>query len=360
MDRSLDEIISERPVRPIPHLHRTATHPNPEQARDNRRPPPTGPRGRPAPPPPRDRRREEYPRDGVRKNTRDEPTNIDNDWVHDRFEDDKYARMHRRPQVDNRYEPLGRASEVTGTKLRVDNIHYDITEGDIRDLFSRKGSLASVKLLYDRADRSQGTAFVTYDDPRDARDALTDYDGQNAQGQPIRITLMPTAPAAAAAPAGPKGGLSMFDRIQRPERSMFDRIESSAIRDDSRDGARPRRRERSDSPRKSRSAVPEYIDRYVPGSRGQSRSPIRRRGTPREPGRRPGARREDSGRGGAGRRGGRAEAEGRPTGGPRPRKTAQELDAEMEDYWGAKAEDKSNGAAAGTNGAAAEDEDMVL
>ncbi|KAK5695715.1 hypothetical protein LTR17_024439 [Elasticomyces elasticus] len=397
MDRSLDEIIGERPQR------------------DTRRAPPTGPRGRGAPPP-RDRHREEYPRDGVRKtavnrpasrhsmtsnersataedtgkrfvadrglianrinamsaqtSTR-EPAKIPNtsnsgtrltcssDWVHDRFEDDRYDRMHRRPPVDDRFEP-SRPSEAlrsTGTKLRVDNIHYDITEEDIRSLFNRKGPLVSVKLLYDRQDRSEGTAFVTYEDPRDARDALKDYDGQNASGQPIRITLMPTAPAAISAPTGPKPGLSMFDRIQRPERSMFDRIDSRALRNDSRDDTIGRRRERSDSPRRSKPA-PEHIDRYVPGH--SSRSPIRRRGTPREPGRRPGARREDGGRGG-GRRGGRGDGEGRPTGG-RPRKTAEELDAEMADYWGNKSEEKSNGAAAaGQNGAAAtEDEDMVL
>ncbi|KAK1085014.1 hypothetical protein LTR33_002346 [Friedmanniomyces endolithicus] len=353
MDRSLDEIIDQRPQR------------------DGRRapPPPTGPRGRGAPPPPRDRRREEYPRDGVRKNARDEHTNIDTDWVHDRFEDDRYDRMQRCAPVDDRHETAGRAVEPTGVKLRVDNIHYDITEEDIRSLFSRKGPLVSVKLLYDRQDRSQGTAFVIYEDPRDAHDALADYDSQNAQGQPIRVSLMPTAPAASAylpahaAPAGPKpaAGLSMFDRIQRPERSMFDRIEGSAIRHDSRDGAGRRRRERSDSPRASK-PVPEHIDRYVPG-RG-SRSPIRRRGTPREPGRRPGAHREDSvrGRGGGGRRGGRGDGEGRPTRGARPRKTAQELDAEMEDYWGSKPEDKTNGVGdgGGHNGAAAAEEDMDL
>ncbi|KAK0353982.1 hypothetical protein LTR94_014389 [Friedmanniomyces endolithicus] len=304
-----------------------------------------------------------------RPNARDEHTNIDTDWVHDRFEDDRYDRMQRCAPVDDRHETAGRAVEPTGVKLRVDNIHYDITEEDIRSLFSRKGPLVSVKLLYDRQDRSQGTAFVIYEDPRDAHDALADYDSQNAQGQPIRVTLMPTAPAASAylpahaAPAGPKPatGLSMFDRIQRPERSMFDRIEGSAIRHDSRDGAGRRRRERSDSPRASK-PVPEHIDRYVPG-RG-SRSPIRRRGTPREPGRRPGAHREDSvrGRGGGGRRGGRGDGEGRPTRGARPRKTAQELDAEMEDYWGSKPEDKTNGVGdgGGHNGAAAAEEDMDL
>lgn len=68
--------------------------------------------------------------------------------------------------------------------------------------------------------------------------------------------------------------------------------------------------------------APEGVDRYVPGRNARSRSPPRRRD-----GRRPGARRE---------RGDRGTAPGnRPT--PRPRKTQEELDAEMEDYWGGNA-----------------------
>ncbi|EMC93872.1 hypothetical protein BAUCODRAFT_212912 [Baudoinia panamericana UAMH 10762] len=273
------------------------------------------------------------------------------DWVHDRFEDDRYD--HRRPAHEDRYETAGRPRETGGTKLRVDNIHYELTEEDIRGLFERKGPLVSVKLLYDRADRSQGTAFVTYEDPRDARDAVADYDGQNANGQPIRITTMPTAPAAPTAPS--KANLSMFERIERPTRSMFERMDSSALDSSREGGAGRRRRERSDSPLRSR-PIPEHIDRYVPGR--DSRSPMPRRGAPREPGRRPGARREDSGRGG---RPARTDDDGRPLRGGRPRKTAEELDAEMEDYWGSKQDDRPNGAPAnGGSANADDDEDMVL
>ena len=129
---------------------------------------------------------------------------------------------------------------------------------------------------------------------------------------------------------------------------MFDRIDSS---DDVRP---PRRRDRRDdrsySPRKGL-RVPEGVDRYEPGGR-DSRSPMpgRRGGGRERGGRRPGARREESGRGG-----GRGK-EGRP--GPRPKKTAEELDAEMEDYFGgngdgaAAAENKNGTAQQNGNGAA--------
>ena len=70
--------------------------------------------------------------------------------------------------------------------------------------------------------------------------------------------------------------------------------------------------------------APSNVDRYVPGQNSRSRSPLPRR---RE-GRRPGARRERGDRGGRG--GERVAKDGRP------KKTQEELDAEMDDYWGAK------------------------
>jgi len=176
-------------------------------------------------------------------------------------------------------------------------------------------------MVYDRHDRSTGNAFVTYTSLREARDAVREFDGANAYGQPIRVTLLPPGPARDAPPAR-----IPFDYAEKPGRSLFDRIDSS-------DGTRGRRNGRSISPAR------DGVDRYVPsGSGREARSPIRRRGTPRESGRRPGARRENSGRpergGRGGGRGGRTDGDGRPLVGGRPRKTAEELDAEMNDYWG--------------------------
>lgn len=204
-------------------------------------------------------------------------------------------------------------------------------------------------MLYDRSDRSTGTAFVTYDDSRDAVQAVRAFDGQNANGQAIRISLLPSGPAPPPVPRG-----SLFDRIEPAPRSLFDRIDSGppSRRDDG-----GRRRQRSDSPRKGGRLAPD-VDRYVPGGRrGGSRSPIRRRGTPREGGRRPGAKREEGAGGGRGGRRPRTDEEGRPLVGGRPRKTAEELDAEMNDYWGSTnnggdaAPAAGNGDATATNGA---------
>lgn len=128
--------------------------------------------------------------------------------------------------------------------------------------------------------------------------------------------------------------------MDMPRRSLIDRIDL---------GDQPsRRRRRSESPRRSdvSGPAPENIDRYVPSR--ESRSPVRRRGTPRggfggRGGRRPGERNE---------RRPRVDEEGHRMVGGRPRKTADELDAEMEKYWAAR-DDQNGGAAAD------EDVDMV-
>ena len=93
--------------------------------------------------------------------------------------------------------------------------------------------------------------------------------------------------------------------------------------------------------------APSNVDRYIPGKDGRSRSPLPRR----RDGRRPGARRERGERA-AGTRGSgeRVARDGRP------KKTQEELDAEMEDYWGSK--ENGNEAPAEAT-ASTDDVDMV-
>ncbi|MCJ1234625.1 hypothetical protein MMC14_002586 [Varicellaria rhodocarpa] len=248
----------------------------------------------------------------------------ESDWLHDKYQDDdtETRRPFRAPRNRrdlDRYSPESEL-QTQDAKLRVDNLHYELTEEDLDDLFNRIGPVKSLALRYDRAGRSSGTAFVTYTTLSSAHAAIREFDGANAHGQPIRLSLLPTVHAAS---TGRRNGDSrnLFDRTAKPVRSLFDRIEKpiSRERDRSRSPGAPRRTD-------TRKPPPDGIDRYVPGEdrnkRSRSRSPVRRgRG-----------RRDDNGRGV--RRGDRDG--GRTTVNGRPRLTQQELDQEMEDYWGSK------------------------
>jgi len=244
---------------------------------------------------------------------RDEPRNLDSEWVHDRYDDNNQ----RRGRAPRRARDASPEQDAKGTKLRVDNIHYDLTEDDLDELFRRIGPVTKLQLRYDRAGRSVGTAFVTYELKEDALDAIKQFDGANANGQPIRLTLLRSR--------------NPFDNAVMPGRPLSERITA------------PGDRTRSYSPQSKytqEEAARKGIDRYIPGQGGRSRTPPppRRRGGG---GRRPGARRErgdqDGGRGGGA--GGRAN--------PRAKKTQEELDAEMEDYFG------GGGAPEGASGDAA-------
>ncbi|OKL64472.1 hypothetical protein UA08_00291 [Talaromyces atroroseus] len=290
MDRSLDEIISARPQK---------------QSRRGR-----GSRNTSNAP----------PRDGVKKSYRDR-VDLDRDWVHDRFDDDNGdSRSHRR---DNRVR-RDRASPDSEqpARLRIDNLHYDLTEEDLEGLFSGIGPVSRVRIDYDRAGRSEGVATVTYQYLEDAKQAIREFDGANAKGQPIRLTLL----RGGAKAEKPK---SLFERIERPH----DRAERSLSPDDegaNNAGGRRRRGGRGRGGAGRRSDVskpaPEHIDRYVPGQDSSNR---------RNTGRRPGERRDEKRKDGGG--GGRQN-------GARPRKTQEELDQEMDDYWGTSAATAGAGA----------------
>ncbi|KAH8788879.1 hypothetical protein F5883DRAFT_707770 [Diaporthe sp. PMI_573] len=309
MDRSLDEILA---------------------ARDDRKG--GRPRGRGGQGGQRRREpREDFPRDGVRKSYRDDaPRNLDSEWVHDRFEDNgRKPRQSRRGPERDEPEHL---SELNGTKIRVENVHYELSREDLAGLFNQIGQVQKLDVGYDRAGRSTGVAYVTYESYHDAREAIKEFDGANAHGQPIRLSIVP-----------PRRQRNPFDTAVMPGRPLAERVTV------------PPGRNRSLSPDRDLEdeAARKGIDRYVPGGRrNRSRSPMR--GRRREGGRRPGARRGD---GGARDGGERKARDGRP------KKTQEELDAEMEDYFGggggdAQPASNSNGQAAAVQ-PAEDDIDMI-
>lgn len=216
--------------------------------------------------------------------------------------------------------------------------------------------MTTLSLRFDRAGRSSGTAFVTYASLHDARAAIREFDGANANGQPIRLTLTPSAPSAARDETHHvirgRGAIARarnpFDTAVKPGRSLFDRIENPDRRSRGQASAVGRSRSRSPgAPRRTDTSkpAPEGVDRYVP-SPAVSRNGPRRRSrsssfAPAARGRRGGRDRD--------REGGREKAiivNGRV------RKRQEELDREMEEYWReAGLEVEGNGAAAHANGA---------
>lgn len=176
-----------------------------------------------------------------------------------------------------------------------------------------------MSLRYDRAGRSEGVAQVSYKHLSDAEIAIREFDGANAKGQPIRLTLLSSRNGYNSSQKG-----SLFSRTERP-------------RSFSSDSHSPERGQRRSWRSNISKPPPDNIDRYVP----EERSPRRSGGGRRRKGRN---RRE-----GRARNGGTRSVGGRR----RPKKTQEELDQEMEDYWDTSAPAASSGGGESTEPLAA-------
>lgn len=187
----------------------------------------------------------------------------------------------------------------------------------VQQLVEGQGPVTSVRIHYDDTNRSTGKAEVTYTYEEDAKQAVREFDGALAKGQPIRVRVLPSNIRG-------RGG-NPLDRAVPPVRSLLDRVEGG--RNGSRSQNQDRDRSRSPGAKRAelRANAREDIDRYVPEDRDGSRA---RRRSPRRGG--------DRGDRGNGRRRGdgdrvdsRRDDRGQRSTGARPRKTQEELDREM-------------------------------
>jgi RNA recognition motif-containing protein len=75
-----------------------------------------------------------------------------------------------------------------GKRLYIGNLSYNVTELDLRDLFSGVGSVAEVKVVMDReTGRPRGFAFVEMTSDADAQNAISQLNGRDVQGRAIAV-----------------------------------------------------------------------------------------------------------------------------------------------------------------------------
>lgn len=72
--------------------------------------------------------------------------------------------------------------------LKITNLHPDLSEHDIGDLFLKVGEVSFVYILVDTAGQSKGIAYVGYEDPRNGKEAIARFDGKKAAGYIISVS----------------------------------------------------------------------------------------------------------------------------------------------------------------------------
>jgi RNA recognition motif-containing protein len=87
---------------------------------------------------------------------------------------------------------------MAGNKLFFGNLPYSTTEGDLRDLAGRSGTVASVRLVTDLdTGRSRGYAFVEMAGAEDAGRAIKELNGFNLDGRSIVVSEARSRPETA-------------------------------------------------------------------------------------------------------------------------------------------------------------------
>lgn len=119
--------------------------------------------------------------------------NVNSQWAHDLFDDDN--RVSSTPSIISRLGGRGapKPSNRT-TDISIENLHYDVTENDLVELFSTVADVVKAKLVFDNSGRSTGTASVTYNSLEDAEKAIKKYDNVALDGQAMKIELRKYAP----------------------------------------------------------------------------------------------------------------------------------------------------------------------
>lgn len=122
------------------------------------------------------------------------------------------------------------------TLVKLQNLHYDLTEDDIyvciyiagflsfanhahKELLSKVGPVRRVSMVFDRTGRSEGEATANFETRQDAEEAVRRFNGKRAAGLEISVSLV-------------QNDYNFHKRIQRPDerrsRERFDRAGGSA------------------------------------------------------------------------------------------------------------------------------------
>jgi len=123
------------------------------------------------------------------RNQRREEPMVDDDivWEHDLYEDEEEEEE----VVEEQPQRGGRIKAVeTGTKVKISNLDYNVSEENIQDLFETVGAVKKVSIKYDRSGRSEGEGEVVFSRRADAQAALRKFQGTQVDGKAIRLTIL--------------------------------------------------------------------------------------------------------------------------------------------------------------------------
>lgn len=74
-------------------------------------------------------------------------------------------------------------------KLYVGNLSFKVNDEDLKQVFEEAGAVASARVIKERdTGRSKGFGFVEMQDDDGGSQAISNLDGKDVQGRPIRVS----------------------------------------------------------------------------------------------------------------------------------------------------------------------------
>ncbi len=74
--------------------------------------------------------------------------------------------------------------------LYVSNLSFHTTEADLKELFSKHGTVNSAKIIMDReTNRSRGFAFVEMSSEKEGNAAMAELNNKEIEGRPLSVSV---------------------------------------------------------------------------------------------------------------------------------------------------------------------------
>merc|ERR1712050_642314 len=99
----------------------------------------------------------------------------------------------RRPVGDVRAKLSQNAAKQSMNKpvtLNIANLHFKVTEQDMKELFSEFGKLSKISLHYDKNGKPQGTCDIKFAEKSFALKAIKKYNKVPLDGRPMELKLV--------------------------------------------------------------------------------------------------------------------------------------------------------------------------
>ncbi|KAL7332688.1 hypothetical protein PS15p_201704 [Mucor circinelloides] len=135
--------------------------------------------------------------------------NVDGQWSHDMFDDEDVPRSSILSRLGTARGGQGGRSD-RGVEICVENLHYNVTEQDVKELFNTVADVTKAKLIFDQSGRSTGLAYISYQTLSDAEKAIQKYNNIELDGQPMQIKI---SERAASRPRSSGGSRFNSDRL---------------------------------------------------------------------------------------------------------------------------------------------------